>query len=80
MVRANVLFEALKTWVYLNLARLNVVKLAVFEDVRRSAGIPWKLFWPEISSYAKIRIMAASYYHLTCVPDARNGVWSNLSS
>jgi hypothetical protein len=41
VVCADVLFEALKTRVDLNLTRLDVVKLAVFKDVGRSAGVAW---------------------------------------
>jgi hypothetical protein len=78
VVCADVLFEALKTRVDLNLTRLDVVKLSVFKDVGRSAGVAWKLLGPEIGSDAKIRIVTSSNHHFACVSDARNGVWSNF--
>jgi len=78
MVCSNVLFETLKTWVNLNLPGCYVVKLSIFKYVGWCTWITGMLLGPEVSSDAKVCIMASSYNHLSCVSDARNGVGSNF--
>lgn len=79
MICPDVLFKPLKTWVDLYLARLNIVKLAVFQDVGGSAGVTWKFFWPEVSPYAQVCVVTSCHDHFTCIFKARKWIGSNFS-
>ena len=79
VVVSDVLFEALKARMNLNLTRFDVVQLAVLENVGGRAWVARKLLRPEIGSDAEIGIVAPRNHHFACVSNARHWVRSHFS-